>query len=214
VIPLISPLTFFVGQTPVQRWPTADISSAELDKGKHILIEIGGSTTASLHFSAGSKETAEEIHAKLLSSKALSAPAAAAAPVPVASPPPKADSPPAQVVKKATSVHFGKEPEYIPPREASVDDYEPEPESAGAGAQEDGAAADALYDFVADGDDELSVSAGDRLVVLDKEGDDWWKVRNVHGAEGVVPASYVQVRDLESWIITKMLIIPAMLAPR
>lgn len=51
----------------------------------------------------------------------------------------------------------------------------------------------ALYDFQAQGEDELSVGEGDKLWVLEKDGDEWWKCRNAAGEEGVVPASYVEV---------------------
>jgi actin cytoskeleton-regulatory complex protein SLA1 len=59
--------------------------------------------------------------------------------------------------------------------------------------QRDGEPAVALYDFNADGEDELSIQEGESLAVLERDADDWWKVRNSHGAEGVVPASYVEV---------------------
>ena len=51
-----------------------------------------------------------------------------------------------------------------------------------------------LYDFTADGDDELTVTEGEDLIVLERDSDDWWKVRSSKGREGVVPASYVEVR--------------------
>ena len=57
--------------------------------------------------------------------------------------------------------------------------------------------ATALYDFTADGEDELSVMEGERLTVLEKDGDEWWKCRNTKGAEGVVPASYLEVGLLQ-----------------
>jgi len=50
-----------------------------------------------------------------------------------------------------------------------------------------------LYDFHADGHDELTVNEGDQLTILLRDGDDWWKCRNAHGVEGVVPASYLEV---------------------
>ena len=51
----------------------------------------------------------------------------------------------------------------------------------------------ALYDFGADGVDELSVTEGEHLTVLEKDGDAWWKCRNSKGLEGVVPACYLEV---------------------
>jgi hypothetical protein len=158
----------------VQKWQTADLQSVELEKAKHVVLTIAGIT---LHFSAGSKEAADEIHGKLQASHALAAPAATPAATPAAAPAPA--SPP----KRA--VHFDEAATVeIPPRADSVDDD---------GDVGEGAHALALYDFAADGEDELSVAEGERLLVLEKDGDDWWKVRNARGAEGVVPASYVEV---------------------
>lgn len=69
---------------------------------------------------------------------------------------------------------------------------EDEHDYAAAVDTEEGETADALYDFDADGDDELSVKEGEHLVVLEKDGDEWWKCRNSAGHEGVVPASYLE----------------------
>ena len=52
-----------------------------------------------------------------------------------------------------------------------------------------------LYEFMAQGDDEVTVSADDEVIVLDDQAsDEWWKVRRLkNGKEGVVPSSYVEV---------------------
>ena len=52
-----------------------------------------------------------------------------------------------------------------------------------------------LYDFVAQGDDEVSVAVGDEVIVLDDtKSDEWWMVRRLkNGKEGVVPSSYVEI---------------------
>ncbi|KAI9681210.1 MAG: cytoskeletal protein binding protein [Caeruleum heppii] len=57
-----------------------------------------------------------------------------------------------------------------------------------------------LYDFMAQGDDEVTVAAGDEVVVLDDtKSDDWWMVRRLkNGKEGVVPSSYVEVTGQEA----------------
>lgn len=50
-----------------------------------------------------------------------------------------------------------------------------------------------LWDFVAGGQDEVSVAAGDEVTILDDKDADWWLVkRTVNGEEGVVPSSYVE----------------------
>ncbi|KAH9000105.1 hypothetical protein EDB92DRAFT_1829327 [Lactarius akahatsu] len=192
-------------KTPVQKWQIGDITSADIDKSKHILIEVGGSAAASLHFHAGNKDTAEEILAKLESSRNLAresieAPAASAAatkhqaepepepepaqaPVQRTLPPPLLSNGSNSPGKKG--VHFSEaSPAIIPPRPASP----PEPEREEA----EGLEAAALYDFQAQGDDELTVAEGDALWIIEQEGDEWWKCRNIKGDEGVVPASYIE----------------------
>ena len=52
-----------------------------------------------------------------------------------------------------------------------------------------------MYDFEAQGDDELTVAENEHLVILERENDDWWKMRNDAGHEGVVPASYVEATE-------------------
>jgi hypothetical protein len=63
--------------------------------------------------------------------------------------------------------------------------------AAGAGTQKTGKI---LYDFEAGGDDEVSVSVGDEVAILDDtKNDDWWLVQRAdNGKKGVVPSSYVK----------------------
>ncbi|RYO99543.1 hypothetical protein DL764_006784 [Monosporascus ibericus] len=51
-----------------------------------------------------------------------------------------------------------------------------------------------LYDFMAQGDDEVTVAAGDEVVVIDDtKSEEWWQVRRLkNGREGVVPSSYIE----------------------
>ncbi|BCR90777.1 cytoskeletal protein-binding protein SLA1 [Aspergillus chevalieri] len=51
------------------------------------------------------------------------------------------------------------------------------------------------YDFMAQGDDEVTVAEGDEVVILDDtKSEEWWMVRRVkNGKEGVVPSSYIEV---------------------
>ncbi|KAL9101141.1 MAG: hypothetical protein Q9163_003566 [Psora crenata] len=52
-----------------------------------------------------------------------------------------------------------------------------------------------LYDFMAQGDDEVTVAVGDEVIIVDDtKSDEWWMVRRIkNGKEGVVPSSYVEV---------------------
>jgi len=96
--------------------------------------------------------------------------------------------------RSGASVHFSEaSPDIIPSRNSGeYDDYETSEVKSDEDVLE-GEDAFALYDFNADGDDELSVREGERLVVVERDGDEWWKCRNSDGAEGVVPASYIEV---------------------
>jgi len=57
-----------------------------------------------------------------------------------------------------------------------------------------------LYNFEAQGDDEVTVRAGDEVVILDdSKSDEWWMVRRTsNGKEGVVPSSYIDIKETAS----------------
>jgi actin cytoskeleton-regulatory complex protein SLA1 len=194
----------------VRKWQISDITSANIDKSKHVLIKVGGAAAADLHFHAGSKDTAEDILTKLESSRNLARassetaapseaepraepgpppePAPAPAPIQRTLPPPLRTDGAHSPSKKG--VHFSEaSPAIIPPRSPSPPD-QPELEAI------EGLEAVALYDFQAQGNDELTVAEGDALWILEQDGDEWWKCKNVEGNEGVVPASYVEVGSL------------------
>lgn len=163
-----------------------------VEKSKHVKIEIGGPNPISLHFHAGSKENADAIVSKLNSSKALSSSRPAEEEAhPNAEPEPSSEP----TLPKKASVHFSSaSPVIIPTPDEEEEEEEEEqaalhPEPIGAAS----VTAVALYDFNADGEDELSVTEGEHLTVLEKDGDEWWKCRNSSGSEGVVPASYLEV---------------------
>lgn len=55
-----------------------------------------------------------------------------------------------------------------------------------------------LYDFMAQGDDEVTVAVGDEVIVIDdSKSEEWWQVRRLkNGKEGVVPSSYIEITDM------------------
>ena len=112
--------------------------------------------------------------------------------------------PPERPQSAAKSVHFDAAPAIIPDRDDAEED-----EDYGVSQDYDPNAAVVLYDFSADGDDELSVAEGEDLIVLERDSDDWWKVRNSKGREGVVPASYVEVRSRSSKARTNTKSVPS-----
>lgn len=66
--------------------------------------------------------------------------------------------------------------------------------TGGGGGQKAGLV---LYDFMAQGDDEVTVAVGDEVVVLDDiKSEEWWMVRRLkNGEQGVVPSSYIEIKS-------------------
>ncbi|KAM5540360.1 hypothetical protein V8D89_005818 [Ganoderma adspersum] len=186
-------------KTPVRKWQTGDIQDVKPDKPKHVHIDVGGVDATNLHFHAGSKDTAEAIMTKLQSSRALAAEGGSQATNGTSPSPPPAPAEPIERPRSSAqkSVHFAQdEPDVIPSETYDEEEEEEEEEVQPVhvvAESEDGPTAAVLYDFTADGDDELTVAEGETLIVLERDSEEWWKCRNAHGAEGVVPASYVEL---------------------
>ncbi|PFH46321.1 hypothetical protein AMATHDRAFT_7968 [Amanita thiersii Skay4041] len=187
-------------KTPVQKWRTSDVEDATIEKNKQVRITVTGANTTSLHFHAGSKENAEAIVDKVHSSKTL----ASTRPSHDFDPDRDVPQSSARIGKKA-SVHFSQSsPDIIPARGGDGDDDDDVVGLEEVGHSMNGASRDvnntelaiALYDFTADGEDELTVKEGDQVAILEKDGDEWWKCRNSKGTEGVVPASYLEPLSL------------------
>ena len=52
---------------------------------------------------------------------------------------------------------------------------------------------EALYDYTADGDDEISITAGDRIVLVQDDTDgSGWTEGELNGQTGMFPTSYVK----------------------
>lgn len=183
----------------MQKWKTADVRDIVIEKQKHVHVDVGGTNPTKLHFAAGNKEVSDTIVRKLESSRDIHSSTRASEETDERpdriTPPPHYAEAVSLSKKNGASVRFTNEsPEIIPPREPSED----EDEGAGASGvdqddENDGEPAVALYEFQGSSPDELSVQEGERLWVIEKEGEEWWKCRNEEGLEGVVPASYLEV---------------------
>ncbi|CAG8957492.1 hypothetical protein HYFRA_00011474 [Hymenoscyphus fraxineus] len=66
---------------------------------------------------------------------------------------------------------------------------------AGAGSTQKQKKGQVLYDFTSQGDDEVSVTTGDEVLIIDDtKSEDWWQVKRLrNGKEGVVPSSYIEI---------------------
>lgn len=53
----------------------------------------------------------------------------------------------------------------------------------------------ALYDYAAQGDDEVSMQLGDMLVVLELDDGSGWTSVQLNGAQGLVPTSYLEIQQ-------------------
>lgn len=173
--------------------------------------------TRCISFVAATKGDAEAIAKKLDTSKDIArdaarnppkaAPAAgagAAAGAPRAVPPPAAAATNGSAPRVGPAAPTAPAPpaassSTLPPPVRKVGGSTPSPAPVATSAAPALAAGEehaiALYDFEAQGDDELSVAENEPLVIVERENDDWWKVRNASGAEGVVPASYVEATE-------------------
>ena len=53
-----------------------------------------------------------------------------------------------------------------------------------------------LYDFVSGGGSELTVYSNDIVTVLRQDiGEGWWEAKKTNGEQGLIPESYVEVRQ-------------------
>jgi hypothetical protein len=69
-----------------------------------------------------------------------------------------------------------------------------------AGTQSGKKRGQVLYDFMAQGEDEVTVAIGDEVIVVDdSKSEEWWQVRRIkNGKEGVVPSSYIEITGVTS----------------
>ncbi|KAI0082481.1 SH3-domain-containing protein [Panus rudis PR-1116 ss-1] len=120
-----------------------------------------------------------------------------ATPPPAAPPTPAAFSrkrnefapPPQRHISATSSTTSLKSPESIspPPPPARARAPEPEPEE-----EPQGEWAEALYEYTSDDPGDLILAEGDRVLVIEKPSDDWWKGES-NGKQGLFPAAYVKL---------------------
>lgn len=165
-------------QNPIQQHPITEVESVSLD-AKNVTLHLP-SIPHPWVFHCSSSSDAEAVYEKLHASKDLSGGSFAAASEYQQAP----DSPEARPSGLSVATQA--------PTKAVR--WAPSPTSPAAPEDDGEEHAVALYDFAADGGaDELELREGEALVVIDKTGDGWWKVRNGDGQEGVVPEAYVEL---------------------
>ncbi|EKM80311.1 hypothetical protein AGABI1DRAFT_73392 [Agaricus bisporus var. burnettii JB137-S8] len=193
-------------KTPVQKWGVVDVTDITNEKSKHVGIDISGATPVTLLFNVGSKDNVEEIVKKLESSRNIARQSEPSSP----SSGGRFVAPASTKAAEKNTVRFSPaSPTIIPPREDEDEVEEEEDHLAANGhaiVPEKGVEelAVVLYEFHADGEDELTVAEGEVLAVLDRDGNEWWKCRNAHGSEGVVPASYLELRPGISKVVSSL----------
>ncbi|KAL7421316.1 cytoskeletal protein binding protein [Cryptotrichosporon argae] len=161
-------------KSPVKQYPIEELSVVE-PSSKRLSLTVS-SLSDPLFFHCGNADTTSAIVRKLESSKAAAGEAL-------------------ELINAAHTESDDDEAAAAGPKSVRWAEDAPAaaPAAARAVAPASGAsAAVVLYDFTAQGDDELSVSEGERLTIVDQENDEWWLVRNAQGQEGVVPAQYVE----------------------
>ncbi|UZJ55843.1 hypothetical protein CBS101457_005163 [Exobasidium rhododendri] len=214
---------FFASESdkaPVQKINVLSILAHTIEgKGKQLnltLDEDGASKAKvdddqSIKFVTSNKGEVEEIWNKIQYSQQKAREAneeagagVSATPAAVHNPPPRADNqrssvpaPAANLPPPARTVSAAPRTAYTPPVAST-----PPPAASATAATKPArtgyVACIALYDFEAQGDDELSVAENEKLELVEKENEDWWKVQNTSGQQGVVPASYVETSKGEA----------------
>ncbi|KAJ2156765.1 cytoskeletal protein binding protein [Coemansia sp. RSA 552] len=160
-----------------KQYGTEDIAKCSVKKAV-ISVEIGGYRPAAYDFTCASNAEAERITDALnaarrgmfIGDKPLN-------------PPAPSNNPPQAAIAQ---------PELAPP----LPPKDHVPEERIPQQQE---FAEVLYEFFSEDPEELPVSEGDRVLVLDKSDPDWWQVQTSppHGRAGLVPAAYVQLAPQE-----------------
>lgn len=115
----------------------------------------------------------------------------------------KAASPP-QVAPPTPAAFAPKRNQFAPPPVRRMDSTAskvnktpsppppPPPPPARPQQEEMGDWAEALYDYSSDDPGDLNIQTGERLLIVDRDSDDWWTAE-MEGRRGLVPAAYVKL---------------------
>lgn len=165
----------------IQTWPINSLLRYSAEK-KHIFIDLQGPLkAASFDFHAGSSDAAQAILSVL-------GELAGAARMPGIREVAGALNAPLPALPQNSGLARKERESGFPLRENSDDEQVPLEHFSGSEK-----IATVMYDFEAQGDDEVTVRAGSKVVVLDdKASADWWKIRSGR-KEGVIPADYLEV---------------------
>lgn len=157
---------------------------------KHVYLDLGGANPASFDFSASTKQEAEAIFNKIQESKQksrLTSPSSSTASI---TPPPAIPSIRDSVVSTST---YQTAQSHEDPIEEEPVHYEEEVQHIPEQPICEGRWAVAMYDFVAETEEELSIQENDELWILDYvSSEEWWRAQRGDQV-GIVPASYIRV---------------------
>lgn len=168
--------------TPVKQYAITELSVVAQPSSKNIELSFSN-LPEPLLFHCGSSDTTKAIIAKLEASKAAAGEALEMAEA-------------SQAVMSDGDDDYADTPAAEPKAVRWADPEDDEPAAAGSAATNGSSeVAKVLYDFDAQGDDELTVKENDVVTIVDKENDEWWLVRSSSGQEGVVPAQYCEIGD-------------------
>ncbi|KAJ3162752.1 cytoskeletal protein binding protein [Geranomyces michiganensis] len=182
------------------KWEMAAITKFSEKKQKKLLLEIGGDE---IQFE-GEKHDILALHGRLRSlelkrTNILPTPnGPATQESPAGAKGPRVSTPVGAVPSPVSHAPAGHLPLPSPHKPAIVE-HPPQPSPSPQPVQppaEERKIAVALYDYEATSDEELTIRENDNLLVLDTSDEEWWRVRLISkkGKEGLVPASYVELK--------------------
>ncbi|CAG8740335.1 30263_t:CDS:2, partial [Racocetra persica] len=189
-------------KTPVQLWNISDVESVKYEK-KNVTITFGGAKPATFNFLVSNKSDAEAIYRQYVECTAsLELPTVNIDTSSMKSP--RSTSAHDNQDNEETESQAGAEEndveeinvEEINVEEVNVEEFNVEEfnvEEVNETELPPPKLGIVLYDFDAQGDDEISIREGDELWIIDDvSSNEWWKCRK-GDEEGMVPSSYIDI---------------------